>query len=79
MENLIEKRDELIRQISFLTQRDSELTIACKEKGQLLAQITADIDKANAKKKELLQTWNETLAEIRDAEAVLTSLIDIVD
>lgn len=76
MESLIQKRDELIRQITFLNQRESELSQSCTEKGQLLAQITADIDKMKIIKREMTISLKETLDEIKEAQA---SIVDLVE
>lgn len=79
MENLIQQRDELIRQITFLNKRQSELTQSCSESGQVLAQITADIDKARATRVELLNNLRETLDEIKSAQESILSLIDEIE
>jgi hypothetical protein len=78
MENLIEKRDELIRQITFLNVRESELNRSCTEKGEILAQIHADIDSATKIKNELLLNLKDSLDEIKTAQESIVSLIDEV-
>ena len=75
MENLIEKRDELIRQITFLNVRESDLNRSCEEKGQILAQIHADIDSANALKTSLLHNLKDSLDEIKTAQESIVALI----
>lgn len=79
MENLIEKRDELIRQITFLNVRESELKSSCAEKGLILAQIHADIDTATMVRKELLSNLKGSLDEIADAQKSIVALIDEVE
>ena len=78
MENLIEKRDELVRQITFLNVRESDLKRSCEEKGQILAQIHADIDAATLTKKALLVNLKDSLDEIATAQASIVALIDEV-
>jgi len=78
MENLIEKRDELIRQITFLNVRESDLKRSCEEKGLILAQIHADIDSANATKNTLLINLKDSLDEIKSAQESIVKLIDEV-
>jgi len=78
MENLIEKRDELVRQITFLNVRESDLKRSCEEKGLILAQIHADIDSATIIKKELLSNLKGSLDEIATAQASIIALIDEV-
>lgn len=78
MENLIEKRDELVRQIAFLNVRESDLKRSCEEKGQILAQIHADIDFATLTKKTLLKNLAESLDEIKTAQESILQLIDEV-
>lgn len=78
MENLIEKRDELIRQITFLNKRESDLNRFCIEKGLILAQIHADIDSATLTKNLLLKNLKDSLDEIAIAQKSITELIDEV-
>jgi len=78
MENLIEKRDELVRQITFLNVRESDLKRSCVEKGLILAQIHADIDSATIIKKELLANLKGSLDEIASAQSSIVALIDEV-
>ncbi len=78
MENLIEKRDELIRQITFLNVRESDLKRSCEEKGQILAQIHADIDSATLTRNNLLKNLKDSLDEIATAQASIVALIDEV-
>jgi len=79
MENLIEKRDELVRQITFLNVRESDLKRSCEEKGLILAQIHADIDSATHVKNDLLASLKESLDEIVEAQASIVALIDEVE
>lgn len=79
MENHIQQRDELVRQITFLNQRDAELSNSCKEKGALLASIIADIDTAKLARKELLASLKETLDEIKDAQKAIIDLIEAIE
>lgn len=78
MENLIEKRDELVRQITFLNTRESDLKRSCEEKGLILAQIHADIDSATITKRQLLRSLKESLDEIATAQKSIVDLIDEV-
>ncbi len=79
MENLIEKRDELIRQITFLNVRESDLKRSCEEKGQILAQIHADIDSATLTRNNLLKNLKDSLDEIATAQTSIVALIDEVN
>lgn len=78
MENLIEKRDELVRQITFLNVREADLKRSCEEKGLILAQIVADIDSATATKNTLLRNLKDSLDEIATAQSSIVALIDEV-
>lgn len=79
MENHIQQRDELIRQITFLNQRDAELSDSCKQKGELLASIIADIDVAKNTRKELLKSLSNTLDEIKKAQESIVELINAIE
>lgn len=79
MENLIEKRDELVRQITFLNVREADLRRSCEEKGLILAQIHADIDSATSAKNELLANLKGSLDEIAEAQKSIVALIDEVE
>ena len=79
MENLTEKRDELVRQITFLNVRESDLKRSCEEKGLILAQIHEDIDAAIITRRELLANLKGSLDEIATAQASIVALIDEVE